>query len=443
MIPALPENWTTLALAPAILAVGAWIAGWVATRLLHRAISGVTSRTRSTWDDRLVERKVFGRLAQVVPALIIYLGIGWALGGVNQAVADASPGDALVVIWTIVRRGAAAYIVLAVVRAFKAFLDAVNEIYTEAYAESKSRPIKGYLQVVNLIAYLAAGVVIVAILAGRSPVVFLSGLGALAAVLMLVFRDTILSLVASVQIASNDMIRIGDWVSVPQANSDGEVIDIALHTVKVQNWDKTISTIPTHRFISESFKNWRGMSESGGRRIKRGLRIDMGSVRFLSDDELDTLSRREVLRDYMLEARADIDSYNAAKAGGDPAVIPEVRRLTNLGTFRAYVQKYLESHPQTHKGMTLLVRQLEPGPQGVAIEMYCFSNDTAWANYENFQADVFDHLIAILPDFGLKAFQSPGGSDFAKVLAGARGAVAKGAVAKGAVASRSQSRVSG
>ena len=443
MIPALPENWTTLALAVAILVMGAWIAGWVATRLLYRAIRGVTSRTRSTWDDRLVERKVFGRLAHVVPALIVYLGIGWALGGVNQAVADASPGDALVVIWTIVRRAAAAFIALAVVRAFKAFLDAVNEIYTEAYTESKSRPIKGYLQVVNLIAYLAAGVVIVAILAGRSPVVFLSGLGALAAVLMLVFRDTILSLVASVQIASNDMIRIGDWVSVPQANSDGEVIDIALHTVKVQNWDKTISTIPTHKFISESFKNWRGMSESGGRRIKRGLRIDMGSVRFLSDDELDTLSRREVLRDYMLEARADIDSYNAAKAGGDPAVIPEVRRLTNLGTFRAYVQKYLESHPQTHKGMTLLVRQLEPGPQGVAIEMYCFSNDTAWANYENFQADVFDHLIAILPDFGLKAFQSPGGSDFAKVLAGARGAVAKGAVAKGAVASRSQSRVSG
>ena len=438
MIPALPENWTTLALAPAILLVGAWIAGWVATRLLHRAISGVTSRTRSTWDDRLVERKVFGRLAQVVPALIIYLGIGWALGGVNQAVADASPGDALVVIWTIVRRAAAAFIVLAVVRAFKAFLDAVNQIYTEAYAESKSRPIKGYLQVVSLIAYLAAGVVIVAILAGRSPVVFLSGLGALAAVLMLVFRDTILSLVASVQIASNDMIRIGDWVSVPQANSDGEVIDIALHTVKVQNWDKTISTIPTHKFISESFKNWRGMSESGGRRIKRGLRIDMGSVRFLSDDEVDTLSRREVLRDYMRERRADIDSYNAAKAGGDPTVIPEVRRLTNLGTFRAYVQKYLESHPQTHKGMTLLVRQLEPGPQGVAIEMYCFSNDTAWAHYENFQADVFDHLIAILPDFGLKAFQSPGGSDFAKVLAGAGGAVAKGAVA-----SPSQSRVSG
>ena len=438
MIPVLPENWTTLALAPAILAVGAWIAGWVATRLLHRAISGVTSRTRSTWDDRLVERKVFGRLAQVVPALIVYLGIGWALGGVNQAVADASPGDALVVIWTIVRRGAAAYIVLAVVRAFKAFLDAVNEIYTEAYAESKSRPIKGYLQVVSLIAYLAAGVVIVAILAGRSPVVFLSGLGALAAVLMLVFRDTILSLVASVQIASNDMIRIGDWVSVPQANSDGEVIDIALHTVKVQNWDKTISTIPTHKFISESFKNWRGMSESGGRRIKRGLRIDMGSVRFLSDDEVGTLSRREVLRDYMRERRADIDSYNAAKAGGDPTVIPEVRRLTNLGTFRAYVQKYLEAHPQTHKGMTLLVRQLEPGPQGVAIEMYCFSNDTAWANYENFQADVFDHLISTLPDFGLKAFQSPGGSDFAKVLAGAGGAVAKGAVA-----SPSQSRISG
>ncbi|MCY4400205.1 MAG: mechanosensitive ion channel [Gemmatimonadetes bacterium] len=416
MFPSLPENWMTLALAPVILAVGASVAGWVATRLLHRAIGGVTSRTRSTWDDRLVERKVFGRLALVVPAVIVYLGIGWALGGVNQTVADASPGDVVVVIWITVRRLAAAFIALAVVRAFKAFLDALNEIYIEAYAESKSRPIKGYLQVASLIAYLAAGVVILAILAGRSPVVFLSGLGALAAVLMLVFRDTILSLVASVQIASNDMFRIGDWVSVPQANCDGEVIDIALHTVKVQNWDKTISTIPTHKFVSESFKNWRGMSESGGRRIKRGLRIDMGSVRFLTDDELDTLSRREVLRDYMLARRADIGRYNADRAGGDPAVIPEVRRLTNLGTFRAYVQKYLEAHPQTHKGMTLLVRQLEPGPQGVTIEIYCFSNDTAWANYENFQADIFDHLIAILPDFGLKAYQTPSGSDVSRWL---------------------------
>ncbi len=417
MIPSLPPDWPALLLLPGALGVAAWLSYWLTSRLLHRAIRGATSRTRSTWDDHIVERKVFRRLAHVVPAVVVYLGIGSALG-VTPASLEADPGAVSAILWTFARRLAAAYLVLAVVRAFKGFLDATNDIYSETYAEAKSRPIKGYLQVVSLVAHLAAGVVIVAVLAGLSPLFFLSGLGALAAVLMLVFRDTILSLVASVQMASNDMIRIGDWVSVPQANCDGEVIDIALHTVKVQNWDKTISTIPTHRFITESFKNWRGMSESGGRRIKRSLRIDMGSVRFLSDEEIGELSRRELLRDYMRERRVEIDRYNAAKvASGDPSVVPEIRRLTNLGTFRAYVQRYLETHPQTHKEMTLLVRQLEPGPQGVPIEMYCFSNDTAWANYEGFQADVFDHLISILPEFGLRAFQAPTGKDFAKALA--------------------------
>ena len=417
MIPYLPPGWPQLAVPVILLAVAAWLSQWAASRILHRVISGVTSRTRSTWDDRLVERKVFGRLAQVVPALVVYIGIGPALG-VTEGMVEADPRDALVLSWVLARRLAGAFMAFAVVGAFKAFLDATNDIYNETYAEAKSRPIKGYLQVLGLAAYLAGGVVIVAILAGRSPLYFLSGLGALAAVLMLVFRDTILSLVASVQIASNDMVRIGDWVSVPQANCDGEVIDIALHTVKVQNWDKTISTIPTHKFIAESFKNWRGMSESGGRRVKRGLRLDMGSVRFLSEQEIAEFSRWEVIRDYMLERRAEIERYNAEKAADTgPAIVPEIRRLTNLGTFRAYVQRYLEAHPQTHKRMTLLVRQLEPGPQGVPIEIYCFSNDTAWANYEGFQADVFDHLISILPEFGLRAFQAPTGRDFAKAIA--------------------------
>ena len=417
MIPLLPGNWPSVAAAVAILAVVAWAAGWVATRILHRVISGVTSRTRSTWDDRLIERGVFRRLARVVPAVVVYLGIvrAFEIGGADLT------GDVVGLVSTGVRRVAAAYIAFAVVRAFQAFLDAVNDIYNEGYAEARSRPIKGYLQVATLVAYLAAGVVIVAVLAGRSPVVFLSGLGALAAVLMLVFRDTILSLVASIQIASNDMIRIGDWVSVPQAGCDGEVIDIALHTVKVQNWDKTISTIPTNKFITESFKNWRGMSESGGRRIKRSLRLDMNSVRFLTDDEIGELSRRELLQDYMRESVAAITRYNEEKAAGNPGVIPEIRRLTNLGTFRVYVQKYLEAHPKTHKDMTLLTRQLAPGPEGVPIEVYCFSNDTAWANYEGFQGDIFDHLIATLPEFGLRAFQAPGGSDFRKALGGGNG----------------------
>ena len=415
-IPQIPQDWPALAIGLGILAAGAWVLDWIASRFLHRAFARVAARTRSQWDDRIAERKVLGRLAHVVPALAVYLGIGPALG-VSGVAVEADPDAMLVVAWTVVRRIAAAWVALAVARAFAAFLEAVNDIYKDGYAEAKSRPIKGYLQVVGLVAWLAAGVVIVSVLMGRSPLVFLSGLGALAAVLMLIFRDTILSLVASVQIASNDMIRIGDWVSVPQANSDGEVIDIALHTVKVQNWDKTISTIPTSKFITESFKNWRGMSESGGRRIKRSLRIDMSSVRFLGDGEIDDLARRELLHDYMSESTDRIARYNEARAAGNPGIIPEIRRLTNLGTFRVYVQKYLEAHPKTHKEMTLLTRQLAPGPEGIPIEIYCFSNDTAWARYEGFQGDIFDHLIAVLPEFGLRAFQSPAGSDFGRALA--------------------------
>ena len=413
----LPGDWPNLLLWTGALAAAALVADRIASGLMQRVFGRVAARTRSSWDDRIAERKVVQRLAHVVPALVVYLGIGPALGVTAAEVEDA-PGELLSIMWTFARRVAAACIAFTVVRAFAAFLDAVNDIYSESYAEAKLRPIKGYLQVVSLVAWLAAAVVIVSVLVGRSPVVFLSGLGALAAVLMLVFRDTILSLVASVQIASNDMIRIGDWLSVPQARSDGEVIDIALHTVKVQNWDKTISTIPTSKFITESFKNWRGMSESGGRRIKRSLRLDMNSVRFLRDVEIEELSRRELLQGYMRKAVDGIARYNAAKEAGNPGVIPEIRRLTNLGTFRVYVQKYLEAHPTTHKEMTLLTRQLAPGPEGVPIEVYCFSNDTAWANYEGFQADIFDHLIAILPEFGLRAYQSPAGSDFARAVAG-------------------------
>ena len=418
----LPDNWLGLAGGLAVLIAVALLADWVTTRVVHGVVRRIAARTRSTWDNRVIERKVFARLVHIVPAVVVYYGIGPVLGVTPADAAAGTEPDTLVLTWTLARRLSAAFVLMAAAMAFSAFLDAVNDIYVEAFPESRSRPIKGYLQGLSLLAYLAAGVVAVAILADRSPLVFLSGIGALTAVLMLVFRDTILSLVASIQIMSNDMIRIGDWVSMPQANTDGDVIEIALHTVKIQNWDKTISTIPTHKFISESFKNWRGMTESGGRRIKRSLRIDTSSVRFLSDEEIERLARYETLRDYMSEARRRIERYNAAKANGDPEVIPEIRRLTNLGTFRIYVLHYLKANPGISKEMTLLARQLAPGPQGVPIEIYCFSSDTAWANYEGLQADIFDHLIAILPEFGLRAFQEPTGSDFAAGMRRAQGA---------------------
>jgi miniconductance mechanosensitive channel len=403
---------------PLIMATALFVAAALAHRLtvgvLRGAVKRIAKRTTATWDDRIIERKVLARLAYAVPAVVIYYGIGPALGlGREEILAAAEP---LAFLALVTQRVALSFIVLSAAMAASAMLDAINDIYVESYAEARSRPIKGYLQVIGIVLYIASGVVVVSLLADRSPVVFLSGLGALTAVLMLVFRDTILSLVASVQIMSNDMIRIGDWVEMPQANADGDVIDIALHTVKIQNWDKTITTIPTHKFISESFKNWRGMSESGGRRIKRALHLDLATVRFLTPDEVQRLGRYELLSDYMARKRSELDEHTAAKrAAASDGRIPEMRRLTNVGTFRAYVIAYLRAHPLVHQDMTLLVRQLAPTPQGLPIEIYCFTSDTAWATYEGIQADIFDHLMAILPEFGLRAYQQPAGSDFTRL----------------------------
>ena len=406
------------------LIILAWAANVVVRRVFLGLVHRVASRTQSTWDDHIIERRVFHRLANVAPALVTYAGIGLALGVAPDALAGGSAVDLQSTTWealvltgaTLVRRVSLAWMVVALTTAAGGLLNALNDIYAETYAEAGNRPIKGYLQVISLFLYLAAGVVVISVLADRSPVVFLSGLGALTAVLMLVFRDTILSLVASVQIMSNDMIRIGDWVEMPQANTDGDVIDIALHTVKIQNWDKTISAIPTHKFISESFKNWRGMSESGGRRIKRTIHFDMSSIHFLSDEEVDQLSRFEFLHDYLQAKRTELEVANARKVAGND-VVPDQRRLTNVGTFRAYVRHYLRNHPKIHQGMTLIVRQHQPGPQGLPLEIYCFSNDTDWGNYEAIQADIFDHLIASLPEFGLQAFQEPAGTDLKELRA--------------------------
>ena len=396
----------------------AWATNAVARRVFLRLVQRVASRTQSTWDDRLVERRVFHKLANVAPALVTYVGIGWALGVGPELLADA-PGldlqatsrEGLAVAGAIlVRRVSLAWVVIVLGTVAGGVLHALNDIYTESYAEAKSHPIKGYLQVVSLVLYVMAGILVVSILADLNPVVFLSGFGAIMAIVMLVFKDTILSLVASIQIMSNNMISLGDWVEMPQANADGDVIDIALHTVKIQNWDKTISSIPTHKFISESFQNWRGMTESGGRRIKRAIHIDMSTIHFLSNEEVAKLSRFEFLHDYLHAKKKELDVANA-REGPSEGVVPDQRRLTNVGTFRAYVLHYLHNHPTIHQDLTLLVRQLQPGPQGLPLEIYCFSNDTNWGNYENVQSDIFDHLIATLPEFGLEAFQEPAGSD--------------------------------
>lgn len=412
-LDALPQwlaDWVLLI----ALVVGAFVIYSITVRLGRGIIRKAAKRTSSTWDDRIIERHVLSRLANAIPGAIIFYGIGPALGFAPGELVDATGPAATAAL--IIQRVSLAWIAISFALAVNALLNAINDIYTESYSEAKSRPIKGYLQVVGLVVWIAVAVTVVSVLADRSPIVFLSGLGALTAVLMLVFRDTILSLVASMQIMSNDMIRIGDWVEMPQANADGDVIDIALHTVKIQNWDKTISTIPTHRFISESFKNWRGMSEAGGRRIKRSLNIDMSTIRFLTDEEIERLSKWELLRDYMSRKQSELDEYRAGKKKLEEGVVPEERRLTNVGTFRAYVVAYLGSRELIHDDMTLLVRQLAPSPKGLPMEIYCFTNDTAWATYEAVQGDIFDHLVASLHEFGLKAFQEPAGADFGRIV---------------------------
>jgi len=388
-----------MAVGLALLLIVAFAADFVVRKVLMRLFLKIVGRATNELD--LLLRPVARNLSRVVPSLIIQLGIGSVPHLAPQVV-------------TVVQNVAGAFTIVAVVLAMGSALDMANAIYNR---RNHRRSIKGYLQVLKLVLFAIATILVIATLIDRSPLLLLSGLGALAAVLMLVFKDTILSLVASVQLNSNDMLRVGDWIEMPQLNADGDVIDIALHTVKVQNFDKTITTIPTWRMINESYKNWRGMQESGGRRIKRSLLIDQTSVRFLTGEERETMRRILLIDDYLASKAEELDRYNAQliEAGRDPI---NTRRATNLGTFRAYVQHYLESHPRIRQDMTVMVRQMQPTEGGLPLEIYAFTATVAWAEYETIQADIFDHLLAILPEFDLRLFQAPTGADMARMTQG-------------------------
>ncbi|MDE3736900.1 MULTISPECIES: mechanosensitive ion channel family protein [Pseudomonas] len=367
----------------------AWLSNWIVRRILLRGLFHVTGA-------QIQDHGLIKRLANVVPALVL-------AGGVR--VVPNLP-NALVEVITNV---CAAFIILTVALALSAALNIVSSLY-QRRKDAHLRPIKGYVQVLKIAIFAIATILMIASLIDRSPLILLSGLGAMAAVLLLIFQDTLLSLVASVQITSSDIIRVGDWVEMPQLNADGDVIDIALHTVKVQNWDKTITTIPTKRFITDSFKNWRGMQESGGRRIKRCLYLDQNSVHFLREDDIARLHRFRLLDGYLKAKESELLSWNSQL--DEAARLPiNSRQLTNLGTFRAYVEHYLRENLDIRKDMTLLVRQMAPTADGLPLELYCFTNTTAWARYEAIQSDIFDHLLAILPEFGLRVFQHPSGAD--------------------------------
>ena len=379
-----------------LLVLGVIVLHLLTQRLILRALDKLFSHTGTWWDDVLMDQGVFRRLAWLIPLLLIHTGVSM-IPGLGEGWVE------------LVQRITRAFACLAVALGLSAFLSAINSIYAR-YPISRNRPIKGYLQVVAIVVWVFTVILIIATLMRQSPWFLLSGLGAMTAILLLVFRDTLLSLVAGIQITANDLIRVGDWIEMPQFGVDGDVVDISLNQVSVSNWDRTIAVIPTHKFLEHSFRNWRGMFDAGGRRIKRAISIDMNTVHFLSSEEIDRLGRIEVLRGYLTERKAEVETWNREHAG-DPEVLTNQRRLTNLGTFRAYVVAWLKRNPHVHPDMTFIVRQLPPGPEGLPLEIYFFARETRWAKYEDIQSDIFDHLLAVLPEFGLRVFQRPAGSD--------------------------------
>lgn len=374
----------------------AGLVNFIAKQAILRVVVPLVSRTQVHWDDVFLKTGVFTRLSHIAPALVVTtLGPDFFLTGPT---------------W--VRRldlGVSVYLVLICLMVAFALLDAVVEFFA-LNEQTKNLPLKGFVQSAKLLAILMGGIFALSLLLGRSPLYFLSGLGALTAVLLLVFKDALLGLVAGVQISVNRMIQIGDWIEMPKYGADGDVIDVSLTTVKVQNWDKTISTVPTYALISDPVKNWRGMHESGGRRIKRSILLDMQTFRFLDERLLNKMLTFNRLRDHLLSKIPEIDEWNRVQQE-DLDVLVNGRRLTNIGCFRAYVMAYLKQHPQIHQDMTFLVRQLAPGPNGLPLEIYVFTTDTRWAVYEGVQSDIFDHLLTVVPEFDLRVYQSPSSQD--------------------------------
>lgn len=393
----LPETWMQVVAAVLVLFLTYGLLYWITSLVLRVGLDRfLRTLGRQDWLNALNKRRVRIHINKCIPLFITATGLGMMPVAQNTL-------DVIVRLVLVVS-------LFFLFRAISALLLVIEDVY-EANKQDQTRSIKGYLQLLRIIFWFLSSIVLIAVLVNKSPLLMISGLGALSAVLLLVFKDTLLSIVASSQISTNDMLRIGDWIEMPQAGADGFVIDIALHTVKVQNWDKTVTTIPTYKLFSESYRNWRQMFESGGRRIKRSLRIDASTVRFLKPAEIEDLRCFALLTDYLDEKKEQLHQNHQSliQAGTDPV---NLRRLTNIGTFRAYANQYIKYKQGVHQDMTMMVRMMEPTAEGIPIEVYCFSNDTAWVNFERLQGDIFDHLIAILPEMSLRLYQAPSGADF-------------------------------
>lgn len=393
---------TLLSIAVIVLSM---ISVFIVRHVIVRILERVVEKTKTQWDDIFVEEKVFSRLSYLVPGIIVNF--------MGPVIFEGDP-NAIALIDGMV----SVYMIVVSMLVLDALLNAVLGIY-RTYEVSRRIPIKSFIQVVKVVVTFVGAILIISVLIGQSPVVLVAGLGALSAVLLLVFQQPILGFVAGIQLSANKMISRGDWIEMPKYHADGDVLDVTLTTVKVQNWDKTISYIPSSAFLQDTFRNWRGMSESGGRRIKRSVNIDMNSIRFCTKETLEKFSKIQYISEYIERKKRELDEHNQAN-NVDTSTLVNGRHLTNIGTFRAYVVAYLKNHPLIHKEMTFLVRQLPPSEHGLPIEIYVFSKDQVWANYEGIQADIFDHILAVIPEFELKVFQNPTGRDFQSVFKNGR-----------------------
>ena len=388
-------NYALLGIGSIILLVVCLLSNFVTRKFIVQGISKFIKNSNNDWDDILLEKEVFNSLSTLVPLIFIqYL-----------SVPILSDFPSLI---PFVHLAVKVSLVLVIASVLIKALKALEEVSTRV-PYFKDKPIMSYVQIANLMIYVVAAILIIATILDRDPLALLGALGALTAVLMLVFKDTILGLVASIQLSSHDMVRVGDWVSMPDYGTDGDVLEITLNTVKIQNWDKTISTIPTYAFISGSFKNWRGMTDSKGRRIKRSLSINMTSIKFCTDEEISHYKNIELLKDYIESIQSEIATHNDTNSS-DKSSLLNGRNLTNIGLFREYAHQYLMANENIRKDLTVMVRQLEPTENGLPIEIYCFSSNINWVEYEGIQSDIFDHLLSSTSNFDLEIFQNPTGN---------------------------------
>lgn len=395
------ESWVNTLISSLLVLLLATLAFVIAKRVFVYLIHKLFASTESDLDDILIRRKVFSRLAFLAPSWVAYKLMPAALQDYPVLVSFISAAVAI-------------YCVIVVVMVANAVIDSLMDMY-RSFSISRQIPIKSFAQVAKLFTYFIAIITIVSLVIGESPLKLFAGLGALTAVLMLVFKDPILGFVAGIQLSFNNMVGIGDWVEIPQHSADGDILEIGLTTVKVRNFDNTITTVPTQSLINESFKNWRGMQESGGRRIKRSIFLDVSSISFCNEERLARYSKIDYIKEYLEVKRTELEQYNAAHANAQESLV-NGRRITNIGTFRAYILAYLQNHPQISQELTVLVRQLEPSESGLPIEIYAFSSEINWVKYEAIQADIFDHLFAVAKEFDLRIFQKPSGGDFSHII---------------------------